>query len=695
MKEYQTEEIRNISFAGHGSTGKTTLSEAVIYTTGTFNRQGEVEKGTTHSDYNEDEIARKISISTSLLHGDWKGTKINLIDTPGYDDFNGEVLSGLRASDTTLILIDAIAGVEVGTETVWEFTGNYDQARAFFINRTGKEHANYDSVLRKLKDRFGHQVIPVLLPINPGPGFNGVVDIVTMKAYTYEPGGKGKGKEIAIPDELKDRVDELREKVIEAAAESDDLLMEKYFEGEELSGEEIIAGLREAMLAKTFYPVFCGDALENVGADRLLDHIVGFFPTPASISPIKAKRASGDEEIDVPVAIDSNTTLLIFKTVAEQHVGELSFFRVFTGKVSSGDELVNSSSGEMEKIGQMHFLNGRDRNEVGHIYAGDIGAFVKLRNTHTGDTLSSKQMPLLLPEIKFPAPVIRIAVEPKAKGDEDKISSGLNQLRDVDPSFQFTVDPELKQTILSGQGGLQLEIIIERLKKKFGVDVDTAEPRIPYREAILGKAEDSYRHKKQSGGRGQFGEVWFRMAPLPRGTGFEFINKIKGGSIPSKYIPAVEKGSLEAMGKGPQTGSKVIDVQITVYDGKFHSVDSSELAFKLAAINCFKKCFLNARPILLEPIYTVEVVVTEEFMGDVMGDLSARRGKILGMEQKGIFQVVKAHVPLAELYQYSTHLRSLTQGRGKHTREFSYYEQIPHDLQETVIEKLKKEKENE
>ncbi len=472
--------------------------------------------------------------------------------------------------------------------------------------------------------------------------------------------------------------------MIEAAAEADDQLLEKYLEEGELSPQEILKGLKKGVLERKLFPVLCGDALANIGTDALMDTIVGLAPSPAEVPPLRGTIPGSDKEVELKCTEEGSLAALVFKTVSEPHMGEFSFFRVYSGRLNSGDEVLNTTRDATEKIGQIYLLNGKIRKEIGNVSAGDIGALVKLRQTHTGDTLSDRRTPVLLPGIEFPEPVIRMAVEPKSRADEDKISTGLARLHDEDPTFLFKVDNELKQTIISGQGELHLEVIVQKLKANFGVDVELTEPKIPYRETIQIAAEGHHRHKKQTGGHGQYGEVFIKLEPKPRGEGFEFVDAIVGGAIPSKFIPAVEKGIREAMQEGVLAGYPVIDLKVTLYDGTFHPVDSSDLSFKIAGSMALKKGVLAARPILLEPIYEVEVKVPQEYMGDVMGDLSGRRGRILGMEQSGNFQLIKALVPLAELYRYSTVLRSMTQGRGLHSRKFSHYEEVPREISEKI-----------
>jgi elongation factor G len=692
VKEYGVADIRNVCLVGHGGSGKTSLTEAILFTAGQISRLGSVDEGNTVSDYNPDEIERKISIALSFLHADWHGKRINLLDAPGYADFVGEVACGLRVADCALVLVNAQSGIEVGTETVWKMAEEEKLGRILVVNRLDKEHAQFESVVQQLQSRFGDGIVPIHIAVNPGEGFDSVIDLLSMKLIKYERDRSGKFSAQEIPANWKDKAAQLREKLVERVAETDDELMERYFENGDLSAEELRRGLRKGIASRSIFPVLATAATLNMGTSQLLDFLAEFAPSPLDVPPHLARRPDSEQTVELSPDPDGPTAALVFKTVSEMHLGELLFFRVYSGTVRSGSELLNPTRGVTEKIGQIFEMNGKTRHEIGLVRAGDIGAVVKLRDTHTGDTLCDKKSPLVLRGISFPEPVIRVAVEPKSKGDEEKISAGLAALHEEDPTFTVEYDPELRQTIVSGQGELHLEVVIKRLKDKFGVDVTLAEPKIPYRETLRKKAEAQGKYKKQTGGRGQYGDVWLRLEPLPRGQGFEFVDAIVGGVVPSKYVPAVEKGVREAMAEGVIAGFPVQDVKVTLYDGSFHPVDSSDLAFKIAASMGFKKAFKEADPVILEPIYDVEVIVPEEYLGDVMGDLSARRGKILGIDSEGPFQVIKAKVPLAELYKYSTTLRSLTQGRGMHRRRFSHYEEVPKEIAEKLIAKAEEEK---
>ena len=685
MKEYTVDKVRNVVLVSHGTVGKTSLAEAMLFSAGETNRLGTIDDGTTVSDYSPDEINRKISISSTMLHLSWKNHKINMLDTPGYSDFIGEVIGSFQVVDTAVVLLNGVAGIEVGTETVVRLAEEKQIPRVFFINRLDKEHANFNKVYEMTKDRFGNAVAVLQFPVNEGETFDSVVDIIKMKLLKFEKNKSGKFTEQPIPENLADRAAEFRNALMETVSENDEELLNIYCDVGELTGEQLKTGLRKQVVAGNIFPLICGAATANIGVHQLLDLIVNVGPSPADRPSIEGIKPGTDEKLTRDVSVDAPLSALVFKTISEPHVGELSFFKVFSGSMKTGNEVLNTTKGSTEKIGQIYLMNGKNRKEVGQVNVGDFGAIVKLRDTSTGDTLCDRGNPILLPEIKFPEPVIRVAVEPKAKGDEEKISTGFHTIQDEDSTFKVVVDPELKQTIIHGQGELHLDIIIKRLKDKYGVEVDVVEPKIPYREAIKGTAEGAHKYKKQSGGRGQYGDVSLKLEPVPRGEGYEFVNAIVGGVIPGKYIPAVEKGVKEAMTGGVMAGYPVVDVRVTLFYGSYHSVDSSDMAFKIAGSICYKKVFREAKPVLLEPIYEVEVQVPEEYMGDVMGDISSRRGKILGMDAEGLFQVIKAKVPLAELYRYSTTLRSLSQGRGLHRRKFSHYEEVPKEITDKII----------
>ncbi len=697
MKDFSADAVRSIALIGHGGAGKTTMAESILYVAGATTRLGKVEEGNTVSDYHSDEIERQISITTSLLHAEWKGVKLNLIDTPGYTDFTGEVKCGLRVADTGVLLLKAVEGVEVGSEIVWQYTKEYNNAVLFVVNKLDHENADFDSVVNAAKSRFSHDIAVVQFPVSKGAQFESVVDLLRMKLLKFSKDGKGKYTESDIPAELKSKADTLREELIEQIAETDEQVMNAFFEKGGLSEEELKTGLRVGIRQRKIFPLLCAGSTQSIGIQSLLDFIVDNCPSPLDMPEARgfAPGSPMDGEPAIPVKCDpaAQPALFIFKTVSEAHVGELSFFKVFSGTVSPGMDLLNVANSKAERLAQLFLMNGKERKEVGKLSAGDIGAVVKLKDSHTNNTLSSKASPVILPPIRFPEPVISMAIVAKAKGDEDKIATGLHSLHEEDPTFVMSVDPELHQTVISGQGELHLGIVINRLKAKYGVEVEMVEPKIPYRETIRGRANEvEYKHKKQTGGRGQYGHVWIKIEPLPRGTGFQFEDAIVGGVVPGRFVPAVEKGLVEAMVSGVIAGYKVVDVKVTLFDGSYHDVDSDEHSFKIAGRMAFKKGFKEAKPVLLEPIYEIEVNVPEEYMGDVMGDISSRRGKILGMDSDGAHQVIKALVPLKELFRYSTTLRSMTQGRGIHRQKFDHYEEMPREIADKIVAEHAKQK---
>ncbi len=685
-----SEQTRNFSLIGHSGAGKTALSEAMLFDMGVVNRIGRISDGTTTSDYDSGEIERQISLKVSLLNGDWQGSHLNVLDTPGYADFISETKAALRVSDAAVAVVDSVTGIEIGTERTWNFAAEYGLPRVIFINKMDRAEADADQVLELARERFGRQVVPLQMAVNPGEGFNQVIDLVAMKAYTYQD---GEASEADIPTELQDEAQAAYEQLVESIAETDEELMEKYFSEGELSNEELVEGLRKAILQQELFPTFYGDAFNNVGVDRLLDALVQFAPAPIEAPGLKFQ--DGEEEVVLDGRAPAPLAALVFKTLAEQHVGELCLLRLFAGSIKPGDEVANPDKRSTERIGQIFHLCGNKRTEVDGAEAGDIVALVKLKNTHTTDTLCAKGGSLQLPGIEFPEPLLRVAIHAREQGGEDKMATGLSQLHEEDPSFLMQYDGEIRQSILHTQGELHLETLVNRLKERFGVEIDMESPRIPYRETIRGNADAQYRHKKQSGGRGQFGEVQLRIGPKARGEGFEFLNEVVGGNIPSNFIPAIEKGIVETLVEGPVAGYQVIDVAATVYDGKHHPVDSDEVSFKLAGSHAFKDAFLKAKPILLEPIYHLEITVPEEFMGDVMGDLSSRRGRISGMDADGHFQVIHAEAPLAEIDRYATTLRSMTQGKGFHAQKFDRYEDVPGDIMAKVVEAAQKDDEKE
>ncbi len=696
MKEYNPDAIRNIALIGHGGSGKTSISELLLFTGGEINRIGKIEEGNTTSDFNSNEIERQISIAASPLHLEWNNIKINILDTPGFPDFIGQVISSLKVADLAVSVIKSAEGIEVGTELTWEYLKKNNLPAAVIINKVDNEHSKFFDTIQLAKHRLSPDVTVVSFPVKEGINFNSIVDLIKMKVITYGDAGTKKVSESDIPDDLKTQSQKLREELIEKVAESDEELMNKFFEEGTLNDDELVTGLKKAIIKGGLIPAFAYSATKGIGSNTFLDFAVKYFPAPNDRAPIVVKMKDNNNKVEIKCDPNGEPILFIFKSLSEQHVGELSIFKVYSGTLSPGIDLINTHKDKIERMGQIFILNGRNRKEVPKLYAGDIGAVVKLKDSHTGDTLCSKNFAVVIPEIEYPEPVIRFAVKPKAKGDEDKISAALHTAHEEEPSLISRYDGEIAQTIVSGQGELQLNLAIKLLKDRYGVEVDLIEPRIPYRETIRGKCEDSeYKHKKQSGGRGQYGHVHLKIEPLPRGTGYEFVDAIVGGVVPGRFIPAVEKGLKDTLSKGILTGSKVVDVKVTLFDGTYHSVDSDEVSFKIAASQAFKKGFLEAKPILLEPIYDITIKIPEEYMGDVMGDISSRRGKIQGMDSESPFQIIKAKVPLAELNKYSTQLRSLTSGRGMFSMAFSHYEEVPKDVEAKIIEEYQKHKEEE
>ncbi len=691
MKEFTIENIRNFGLFGHGGVGKTSLAEAVIYTAGATSRRGKPDEGTTVADFTDEEIARKISISAALLHCEWKGKKINIVDTPGYADFIGEVYGALRVIDMAVILLSASAGIEVGTEQLYELVDERQLPRAFVVNKMDKEHANFPKCVDDIREVFSNRAVAIMLPIGDAAEFSGIVDIVRNKAYTYDD--KGKAKATDIPGDMQGVVEDGRASLMEAAAESDDALMEKFFDAGELTDEEIVAGLRKGIADGIIYPIMPASAGKNMGVSTVLDFVAEYFPSPQDRAPVVGKNPGTEDDVECPHNAAAPASAFVFKTVIEPHVGELSLVRVFSGTFTQGLDLVNPTQDDSERVAQMYAMNGNQRVEIPKIVAGDIGALVKLKNSHTGDTLCEKKSPVIFPTINFPSPIFEMGVHTKAKGDEEKMATGMTRIHEEDPTFFYKVFADLRQTIMYGQGEMHFDVIISKLKKRYNVEVELEKPRIPYRETIKGKAEVQYKYKKQTGGRGQYGDVHIRLKPLPRGEQFEFVDSIVGGVIPSKFIPSVEKGVREAMSEGALSGHPVVDVSVELFYGSYHDVDSSDNAFKMAGSMAFKDAFLKSKPVLLEPIYEIEVKAPSDNAGDVMGDLSSKRGKIMGMDPQGKWQIIKAQVPLAELYKYSVTLRSLTQGRGIHTQDFSHYEEVPRDIAEKVIEEAKRQKE--
>ncbi|MDP6967193.1 MAG: elongation factor G [Candidatus Marinimicrobia bacterium] len=685
MSTFQSSNIRNFAIVGHGTSGKTVLAEAMLYNGGETNRIGKIEDGTTISDYHINETSRQISISTTPLYCECEGKKFNILDAPGFLDFIGEARSSIHVADSVLIAVPAVSGPEAGTDLVWKYAEERGIPKLIVVTMLNKEHTKFDTVMQEMTDHFSKRIFPFLLPVNAGPGFNQIADVLRRKMLTYKTDGSGKYEEEDLPDEWQDRIDQLHEELIEYIAESDDSLLEKFFDQGNLSEEELRDGLHDAIQNRTVIPLVCSAADANVGVTRIMDLIAKYCPSPADKTTIEACKPGTEEAVEISTSESDPASILVFKTVSEPHVGELSFFKVYSGSVKNGIDLKNTTRQSSERLGQIFVMNGKNRKDAGQLFAGDIGAVVKLKNTHTGDTLCEGRLNVELRKVEFPTPSIHEAVITKSKGDEEKIATGLATLHEEDPTFVYRVDPELKQTIISGQGELQLEIVVERLRRKFNVEVGLVEPRVPFRETIKSEGSSKYRHKKQSGGAGQFAEVWMSVEPLERGGGIEFNNSLVGQNVDRVFVPSVEKGVNAACAEGILAGYMVVDLEANFYDGKQHPVDSKDIAFQIAGKGAFREAFMMAKPCLLEPINEIEVRVPEQFMGDVMGDISGRRGKILGMGSESGFQVIRALIPQANLYRYSTSLRSLTGGRGMHSEKFSHYEEMPKDLEQKVV----------
>ena len=678
MKVYPTGKIRNVAFVGHVGAGKTSLVEAMLFNAGHTTRLGKVDDGTTVTDFHPEETKRKITINATLAPVEWKDHKINVVDAPGFVDFYGEVKGALRAVDSIVLVLDGVGGVEVQTEIVWDDAEKRGLPRIAFINKMERENANFFQVLDQMKEAFESNLVPIQLPIGSEASFTGVVDLLKMKAYEWEA---GKFKEMDIPAEFTEEAAAYREQITEAAAEADDDLLNKYLEGEELSPEEIYMGFRTAVRKGLVVPVLCGSAAKNVGIQLLLDLIVEGLP-----SPEETPEAEGKNLANEPM------TAIVFKTVADPYVGKLNFFRVFTGSIKADSFVYNANKEKEEKISQILIMRGKNQDNVPELNAGDMGAVAKLTETTTGDTFCQKANPVILEGVESPEPKLSVAVEPKSKGDEDKLGTAISRLIEEDPTIRFYKDTETKQTLLTGMGETHLDIVLERLQRKFGVEVNTKEPKVPYRETIKGTVKVEGKHKKQTGGHGQYGHVWLEIGPCHESE-LEFKESLFGGSVPKQYVPAVEKGIREGIQEGVLAGFPVTGIKVNLYDGSYHTVDSNELSFKLAAILALRKGLEQAKPVLLEPIAQVEVTVPEQFMGDIIGDLNTKRGRILGMEPEGKNQVIKAQVPASEMQRYAIDLKSITQGRGSYTMEIIGYEEVPANSAEKIIAARKAEKE--
>ncbi len=683
-------DIRNVGLFSDGGTGKTTLAEAMLFNAKVISRMGNVADGNTVMDYDEEEKERGCSLNLAIAQFEWKKHKINLIDTPGYANFISDTYGALRVVDGAVVLVSGVDGVKVQTEKLWGMMENLKLPRIIFINEMDKSNANFSQALKDIKETLGIKPTPIQIPIIENEKFVGIYNLLAGKALYFEDEGYKEGE---IPEHMKEEVESLREGLIENIAETDDALLEKYLEGEELTREELISAFKKSILEGSLFPVMVGSALENKGVDLLLDKIVELLPSPQERPPVKGINPETQEEEERKPSIDEPFCALVFKTISDPYAGKISLVRIFSGKASPDTTVLNPNRDVKEKLSKPFFMIGKEQKPAAEMIAGDIVAIPKLKETKTGDTLCAIDAPIKLPEIEFPPPILSYAIKAKTRADEEKISTALQRLTEEDMSLEVKRDPQTKELLISGLGQLHLETVVSKLKKKYGVEVELQTPKVPYKETIKGKAEVQGRYVKQSGGRGQYGVVWLRIEPLPRGKGFEFVDAIVGGVVPKQYIPSVEKGVRKAMEEGVLAGYPVVDVKVTLYDGKHHPVDSSDLAFQIAGSIAFKEGASKANPVLLEPIMKMEVIVPDDCVGDVIGDLNAKRGKILGVEAKGKNQVIKALVPLAEVLTYAPELRSLTGGRGTYSMEFSHYEEVPPHIAKDIIEEAQKKKE--
>ncbi len=689
MKDYSAEKTRNIALVGHGSSGKTSLAAAFLFDTGATSRLTKVDKGNTVTDYDPDEIERRISINATPCFCEWSDHKFNIIDTPGYSNFLWDTRAALRAVDGACVLVDAVAGVEVGTEKVWEMIEERGLPRVVIINKMDRDNANFARALESIREFFGRQAVPVQLPIGEEKSFAGIVDVVERKAFLFEKDESGKMTEGPIPADLADEVERRYKELTEMVAESDEKLMEKYFDKGELAPEEFRAGLKKSIRQHQIFPVFAASGAANIGAQTVLDGVIAYLPSPVEAGAVKASVKGEDKGL--PPSADAPFAALVFKTISDPYTGRISLMRVFSGRTNPDGTVTNSTRDADEKLGGLFFLQGKEQVAAGQAKAGDIVATAKLKVTATGDTLSAKGSGIVLAPIAFPLPSISFAIEPKTRADEDRISQATHRIIEEDPTVRIERDPNTSQLLISGNGELHVRIITERLKKRYNVDVDLKPPKISYLETIKGKSDVQGRHKKQTGGRGQFGDTWIKFEPLPRGKDFEFEDKIFGGAIPRNFIPSVEKGLQEARKKGVLAGYPTVDFKAILYDGSYHDVDSSDIAFKIAASKAYKKGIREAKPTLLEPVMNVEIYTPEAYMGDIMGNLNGRRGRVQGMEQKGPMRVLKAQVPMSEMLDFEPTLTSITGGRGSFLMEFSHYEEAPAVIQQKIIAEAVKE----
>jgi elongation factor G len=693
MKSYTTDWIRNVGIVGHGDTGKTQLVSSLLFTAGMMPRLGKVSDGSAPTDWDEEEIARKISINTGLAYAEWapagqpEKTKINFLDTPGYSTFINETKSSLIAADASLILVDAAAGVQVVTEKVWDYATEYDQPRAFVLNWMDRELASFERALDSLRHVFGRGAVPVQLPIGEEKSFRGVVDIVSMKALLYAPDGDGNAKIEEIPAEMAEQAKAAHEALVEMVAEGDDELMQEFFDKGTLPVEDLKKGLREAVLAKRMFPVLLSSALHNIASDAILDFLAEIFPAPASRGKAEGHKAPdpAGETMERKIADSEPVSLFVFKTLADPFAGRITYFKIMSGVVKNDAMLANFNRGTQERFQHVQVMQGKTATAVAELHAGDIGAVAKLKDTVTGDTLGDKNAPIFYAPARIPEPSITFAVEPKTRADEDRIGHAIHRILEEDLALRFSRDPQTKEFLLSGAGQQHIEVVVAKLRKRYHVEMTLKPPKVPYRETIRAKADAEGKHKKQTGGHGQFGVCRIKMEPLPRGAGIEFVDDVFGGAIPKNWIPSVEKGVRDCAERGFLAGFPVVDFRVSLYDGKYHDVDSSDMAFKIAGSLAFKEAMKQARPALLEPIMHVEVYAPDQYSGDLMGNLSSRRGRISGSEARAGSVVIKAQVPFSEMLSYANELISMTQGRGSYHMEFSHYDFVPAEIAEKVI----------
>ena len=697
MREYASTEIRNVAVVGHGASGKTSLVDAMAFAAGATKRHGTVRDGTALTDFTPEEAERGFSITLGCASLEWEGTKINLLDTPGYLDFQGDAIAGLAAADGALVVIGATTGVEVGTEKMFREAVRRADPVLFAITMMDKEHADFDALYQQIKTRLTPKVTPVEIPLGAGGELRGVMNLFTQKAYVYRPGTKGgEYDEIDVPTEARERFDRYRQELIEAISATDDALLERYLEGVEIGRDEAIAGMKEAMKREDLFPLFCVSSESMIGVRALLTELAQLMPSAYEMEEIHALHgAEGERTVEIHAKDELPFAALVFKTHAEPHVGDVSYFRILSGSVANGQEVYNATRDVVEKLNHLAIPLGRERVEVARLHAGDVGCVAKLRNTHTNDTLSTREHPVRLPPVAFPESLVHFAVHATSRDAEEKLQAGLHRLHDEDPTFTVQYNPETRETVVGGMGERHLDIALARLKRKYGVAGELTRPTIAYRETITAREKGQGRHKKQTGGKGQFGDCWIRMAPLPRGEGYLFDDQIVGGVIPSKFVPAVDRGVQEAAARGVLAGFPLVDFKVELYDGSYHSVDSSEQAFKMAGILAFRAVATKCRPVLLEPLDLLEVTTPDAYLGDVMGDLSGRRGQILGTDAAadGHGTTVRAIVPQAELHLYATQLQSITHGHATFARHFHGYEQVPGDAAQKVIAEHAKERE--